>query len=39
MIGAMNRIEIWDAASWRAYNQEQEQAFSDLAEEVLPGIF
>lgn len=39
VIGAMNRIEIWDAASWQTYNEEQEQAFADLSEEVLPGIF
>jgi len=39
VIGAMNRIEIWDAAAWQAYNEEQEQAFADLSEEVLPGVF
>ncbi|HEX6246679.1 MAG TPA: division/cell wall cluster transcriptional repressor MraZ [Nocardioidaceae bacterium] len=38
VIGAMNRIEIWDAASWTAYSAEQEQAFADLSEEVLPGL-
>jgi MraZ protein len=38
VIGAMNRIEIWDAASWQAYSDEQEQAFADLSEEVLPGV-
>jgi MraZ protein len=39
VIGAMNRVEIWDSAAWARYSAQQEQAFSDLSEEVLPGIF
>ena len=38
VIGAMNRIEIWDPTSWADYSQEQEQVFSDLSDEVFPGI-
>ena len=38
VIGAMNRIEIWDPASWAAYSEEQEQKFSELSDEVFPGI-
>jgi len=38
VIGAMNRIEIWDAGSWQRYSDEQEQAFADLSEEVFPGM-
>ena len=38
VIGAMNRIEIWDAGSWQAYSDEQEQAFADLSDEVFPGV-
>lgn len=38
VIGAMNRVEIWDATSWQAYSDQQEQAFADLSEEVLPGL-
>ena len=38
VIGAMNRIEIWDATAWQHYSQEQEQAFADLSEEAFPGI-
>jgi MraZ protein len=38
VIGAMNRIEIWDPASWRQYSEEQEQVFSELSDEVFPGI-
>lgn len=36
--GANTRVEIWDAAAWATYEAEQEQAFADLSEEVLPGI-
>jgi MraZ protein len=38
VIGASNRVEIWDAEAWNAYLQQQEQAFSELSEEVLPGL-
>ena len=39
VIGANTRLEIWDAEAWAAYEQEKEQAFSEQAEEVLPGVF
>ena len=39
VIGAMNRVEIWNTENWNRYSAEQEQAFADLSEEVLPGIF
>ena len=38
VIGASNRVEIWDAAAWDTYLAQQEQAFADLSEEVLPGL-
>ena len=38
VIGAMNRIEIWDASSWQTYSDQQEQTFADLSEEVFPGV-
>ncbi|GAB3446875.1 division/cell wall cluster transcriptional repressor MraZ [Streptomonospora sediminis] len=38
VIGANTRLEIWDAAAWARYEAEQEQAFADLSEEVLPGV-
>ncbi len=38
VIGASSRVEIWDAPSWNAYLQEQEQAFAERSEEVLPGL-
>lgn len=36
--GANTRVEIWDAGAWASYESEQEQAFAELSEEVLPGI-
>ncbi|MEJ7707971.1 MAG: division/cell wall cluster transcriptional repressor MraZ [Nocardioidaceae bacterium] len=36
VIGAFNRVEIWDAEAWTTYNAAQEAAFSDWSEEVLP---
>ncbi|WP_067967376.1 division/cell wall cluster transcriptional repressor MraZ [Nocardiopsis trehalosi] len=38
VIGANTRLEIWDARAWARYEAEQEQAFADLSEEVLPGV-
>ena len=38
VIGAMNRLEIWDQSAWEQYSQQQEQHFADLSEEILPGI-
>ena len=38
MIGAMNRVEIWDSASWQTYSEEKEPAFADLSEDVFPGL-
>jgi MraZ protein len=38
VIGANTRLEIWDAAAWDIYLADREQQFSDLSEEVLPGV-
>lgn len=38
VIGSMNRIEIWDPTAWQTYSEEQEQVFSELSDEVFPGI-
>ena len=38
VIGANSRIEIWNAAAWQDYLDGTEQAFADVAEEVLPGV-
>jgi MraZ protein len=38
VIGANTRIEVWDSEAWAQYLDTTEQAFSDVAEEVLPGV-
>jgi MraZ protein len=39
VIGAGSRAEIWDADAWNTYLAEQEAAFANTAEEVIPGLF
>ncbi|HET9657383.1 MAG TPA: division/cell wall cluster transcriptional repressor MraZ [Kineosporiaceae bacterium] len=39
VIGAGQRVEIWDLQAWETYLAEQEEAFADTAEEVVPGLF
>ncbi len=39
VIGAGSRMEIWDATAWQTYLDEQETAFSETAQEVVPGLF
>lgn len=39
VLGMGDRVEIWDAPTWEAYLAEQEQAYADQAEEVIPGLF
>ena len=38
VIGVNTRLEIWDATAWDSYREQQEDAFSDASEEVLPGV-
>lgn len=38
VIGAGTRAEIWDAAAWNTYVEANEAAFSETAEEVIPGL-
>jgi transcriptional regulator MraZ len=38
VIGANTRVEIWDSQAWATYLTAQEPAFSELGEEVLPGV-
>ncbi len=39
VIGAGTRAEIWDQTAWSDYLSEQESAFSETDEEVIPGLF
>lgn len=36
--GAGSRVEVWDTTAWDTYLESREQAFSDQAEEVIPGL-
>lgn len=38
VIGAGNRIEIWDAESWASYLAQREGEFANTSEEVIPGL-
>lgn len=38
VVGAMTRLEIWDAETWDAYQAEKESVFADISEEVFPGL-
>ena len=35
VIGAYNRLEVWDAAAWADYSAAQEEAFAAMDEEVF----
>ena len=37
VVGAINRVEVWDAGAWEQYAQEKESAFAGLDEGVFPG--
>lgn len=37
VIGAFNRIEVWDLAAWTAFEAEQDEAFAALDEAITPG--
>ncbi len=37
VIGASNRVEIWDKQAWEAYLAESEREFAEIEEGVLPG--
>lgn len=36
VIGAGNRIEIWDAAAWAAFTSDQGPVYAEWSEEVVP---
>jgi MraZ protein len=37
--GAGNHAEIWNLADWIAYEQKAAENFSNIQEEVIPGLF
>jgi MraZ protein len=38
VIGAGNRVEVWDSAAWTTYLDQVEPAFAERSEEVVPGL-
>lgn len=38
VVGAYDKLEIWDTAAWESYQSEKEPGFADVPEEVLPGL-
>lgn len=38
VVGAINRVEVWDRTAWEQYSTEQESAFAEMNEEVFPGM-
>jgi MraZ protein len=39
VIGAITRLEIWQAERWQSYLDEHEEGYAQAREEVLPGVF
>jgi MraZ protein len=39
VIGAMDRVEVWDTEAWAAYSAEHEENFASMSEEVIDGVF
>ncbi|MEA4943016.1 MAG: division/cell wall cluster transcriptional repressor MraZ [Propionicimonas sp.] len=37
VIGAYNRLEVWDAATWAEYSAAAEEEFASLDEELFPA--
>lgn len=38
VVGAINRVEIWNTAAWEEYSAQQESVFAEMNEEVFPGF-
>ena len=37
VIGALNRVEIWDPERIAAWEAEHSQTFADMSEDILPA--
>lgn len=37
VVGALNRVEVWDLAAWEAYSDEQDDVFADMDQEMFPA--
>ena len=38
VVGAINRVEVWDHDSWQEYSIRQESSFADMNDELFPGL-
>ena len=38
VVGAINRVEVWDIATWNEYSAAQEAVFAEMNEEVFPAL-
>lgn len=38
VVGAINRVEVWDVAAWEEYSAQQESVFAEMNEEVFAGF-
>jgi MraZ protein len=37
VVGAIDRIEVWNPAGWEQYSTEKEPAFAELNQTLFPG--
>jgi MraZ protein len=37
VVGAIDRVEVWNPAAWEQYSAEKEPAFADLNQALFPG--
>lgn len=38
VVGAINRVEVWDTKAWEEYSAAQEDVFAGMNEDVLPSF-
>jgi MraZ protein len=38
VVGAINRVEVWDAGAWQTYSAQQESAFAEMNDDGFPGL-
>jgi MraZ protein len=38
VVGAINRVEVWDADAWQTYSQAQEAEFAEMNDDMFPGL-
>jgi len=37
VVGAIDRVEVWNPAAWEQYSTEKEPAFAELNQTLFPG--